>query len=77
MSPIHLKHLYHKHNAYYYVRRQGGKVVWTRLAAVLEPKDAPVVGPVSPGEPEKEPAPTLHAPQKPALPRRIAGMNRR
>jgi integrase len=33
VSPIHLKHLYHKHGAYYYVRRQNGKVVWTRLAA--------------------------------------------
>jgi integrase len=33
VPPVKLRHLYFKHNAYYYVRRQNGRVVWTRLAA--------------------------------------------
>jgi hypothetical protein len=32
VTPVHLKYLYHKHGAFSYVRRVGGKVVWTRLA---------------------------------------------
>lgn len=35
MSPVKLRHLHHKHGAYYWVGRVGGKVVWRRLAADL------------------------------------------
>jgi integrase len=33
VSPVKLRHLHYRHGAYYYVRRQGGKVVWKRLSA--------------------------------------------
>jgi integrase len=35
MTPVKLRHLHFRHNAYYYVRRQGGRVVWKRLSADL------------------------------------------
>ncbi len=35
MTPVKLKHLHFRHGAYYYVRRQGGRVVWKRLSADL------------------------------------------
>jgi len=35
MTPVKLPRLHLKHGAYYYVRRTGGKVVWTRLSASL------------------------------------------
>ena len=31
MSPVKLKHFHFRHGAYWYVRREGGKVRWTRL----------------------------------------------
>ena len=35
MTPVKLKHMHFRHGAYYYVRRQGGRVVWKRLSADL------------------------------------------
>jgi integrase len=35
MSPVKLKHFHRKHGAYYWVGRQGGKVMWRRLSADL------------------------------------------